>query len=259
MKICVLMKQVPDKDSPLKISFDNVTIDKNMVTYATNECDSYTLEEALQIKENIGGEVVVCTFGKESALQVVKDALAKGADRAIFINESDFDSPDIQVIGNIISEKLKEENFDLILSGLQSDDSGNGQLGLIIAEILNMSHATLVMRTEVLTNKTIKVKRELESGWFQWVELDLPASVTIQSGINTPRYASLKGIMGMKKKTIERLSKTDFSSSNLESKTRISQIYIPKKSKETKYIDGSTNEIVEKLTDLFANEIRILG
>ena len=259
MKICVLMKQVPDKDSPLKISFDNVTIDKNMVTYATNECDSYTLEEALQIKENIGGEVVVCTFGKESALQVVKDALAKGADRAIFINESDFNSPDIQVIGNIISEKLKEENFDLILSGLQSDDSGNGQLGLIIAEILNMSHATLVMGTEVLTNKTIKVKRELESGWFQWVELDLPASVTIQSGINTPRYASLKGIMGMKKKTIERLSKTDFSSSNLESKTRISQIYIPKKSKETKYIDGSTNEIVEKLTDLFANEIRILG
>lgn len=259
MKICVLMKQVPDKDSPLKISFDNVTIDKNMVTYATNECDSYTLEEALQIKENIGGEVVVCTFGKESALQVVKDALAKGADRAIFINESDFNSPDIQVIGNVISEKLKEENFDLILSGLQSDDSGNGQLGLIIAEILNMSHATLVMGTEVLTNKTIKVKRELESGWFQWVELDLPASITIQSGINTPRYASLKGIMAMKKKTIERLSKTDFSSSNLESKTRINQIYIPKKSKETKYIDGSTNEIVEKLTDLFANEIRILG
>ena len=142
---------------------------------------------------------------------------------------------------------------------MQSDDSGNGQLGLIIAEILNMSHATLVMGTEVLTNKTIKVKRELESGWFQWVELDLPASITIQSGINTPRYASLKGIMAMKKKTIERLSKTDFSSSNLESKTRINQIYIPKKSKETKYLDGSTNEIVEKLTDLFANEIRILG
>ena len=259
MKICVLMKQVPDKDSPLKISLDNVTIDNNMVTYATNECDSYTLEEALQIKENIGGEVVVCTFGKESALQVVKDALAKGADRAIFINESDFNSPDIQVIGKIVSEKLKEENFDLILSGLQSDDSGNGQLGLIIAEILNMSHATLVMGTEVLTNNAIKVKRELESGWFQWVELDLPASITIQSGINTPRYASLRGIMAMKKKTIEKLGKTDFSSPNLESKTRISQIYIPKKSKETKYIDGSTNEIVEKLTDLFSNEIRILS
>ena len=226
MKICVLMKQVTDKDSPLKISFDNVTIDKNMVTYATNECDSYTLEEALQIKENIGGEVVVCTFGKESALQVVKDALAKGADRAIFINESDFNSPDIQVIGNIISEKLKEENFDLILSGLQSDDSGNGQLGLIIAEILNMSHATLVMGTEVLTNKTIKVKRELESGWFQWTELDLPASLTIQSGINTPRYAALRGIMMAKNKPIDTL---EISSSDFSSLLSLEKLYIPSK------------------------------
>ena len=253
------MKQVPDKDSPLKISFDNVTIDKNMVTYATNECDSYTLEEALQIKENIGGEVVVCTFGKESALQVVKDALAKGADRAIFINESDFNSPDIQVIGNIISEKLKEENFDLILSGLQSDDSGNGQLGLIIAEILNMSHATLVMGTEVLTNKTIKVKRELESGWFQWVELDLPASVTIQSGINTPRYASLKGIMAMKKKTIDKLSKDDFDLSNIDPKVTLESMYVPQKSKSTEYIEGNPSEIAEKLIDIFTNDIKVIG
>ena len=99
----------------------------------------------------------------------------------------------------------------------------------------------------------------MESGWFQWVELDLPASITIQSGINTPRYASLKGIMAMKKKTIEKLSKTDFSLKNVNSKTRLNQIYIPQKSKETKYIEGSTSEVVEKLTDLFANEIRILG
>lgn len=253
------MKQVPDKDSPLKISLDNLSIDESMVTFTTNECDAYSLEEALQIKEKTGGEVVVCTFGKESALQVVKDALAKGADRAIFINESEFNNPDIQSIGKIVADKLKEENFDLVLSGLQSDDSGNGQLGLILAELLEMTHASLVMGTEVLNESSIKVKRELESGWFQWVELDLPASISIQSGINTPRYASLKGIMAMKKKTIDKFSKGDFTSVRSEPKTHLDKMYIPQKSKETVFVDGSPTEIAEKLADIFANEIRVLG
>ncbi len=258
MKICVLMKQVPDKDSPLKISLDNLSIDESLVSFTTNECDSYSLEEALQIKEKSGGEVVVCTLGKESALQVVKDALAKGADRAIFIDDSEFGNLDILAVGSIIAEKLKDENFDLILSGLQSDDAGNGQLGLIVAELMGMTHASLVMGTEVLNENTIKVKRELESGWFQWVELDLPASISIQSGINTPRYASLKGIMAMKKKTIDRFTSGDFTG-DFQSKSTLEQMYIPQKSKETTYIDGSAGEIAEKLVDIFTNEIRVMG
>ena len=110
MKICVLMKQVPDKDSSIKISMDNLSIDENIVSFTTNESDSYALEEALQIKEKTEGEVIAVTFGKESSLQVIKDALAKGADRAIYINNEGLEKLDILSIGKLLSKKLKEEN-----------------------------------------------------------------------------------------------------------------------------------------------------
>tara|TARA_Y100001968_G_scaffold73709_1_gene65144 strand:- start:699 stop:1460 length:762 start_codon:yes stop_codon:yes gene_type:complete len=253
------MKQVPDKDSSIKISMDNLSIDENIVSFATNESDSYALEEALQIKEKLSGEVVAITFGKESSTQVIKDALAKGADRAIFVNNDGMENFDILSIGKVLSQKLKEEKFDLILSGLQSDDDGNAQLGLILAELLDMSHGSLVMGTEIESDKSIKVKRELENGWFQWSDLDFPASISIQSGINTPRYASLKGIMAMKKKTIDKFSKDDFDLSNIKPKVTLESMYIPQKTKTTEYIDGSPTEIAEKLIDIFTNDIKVIG
>jgi len=259
MKICVLMKQVPDKDSSIKIALDNLSIDQNIVSFTTNESDSYALEEALQIKEKIGGEVIAITFGKESSLQVIKDALAKGADRGIFIDDNGMENFDILSIGKLLSQKLKEEKFDLILSGLQSDDNGNAQLGLILAELLDMSHGSLVMGTEIETEKSIKIKRELESGWFQWSNLDCPASISIQSGINTPRYASLKGIMAMKKKTIDKFSKDDFDLSNIETKVTLESMYVPQKSKSTEYIEGNASEVAEKLIDIFKNDIKVIG
>ena len=134
---------------------------------------------------------------------------------------------------------------------------GNGQLGLLIAEHLNTSHASLVMETEMVGDSVIKAKRELESGWFQWTELDCPASLTIQSGINTPRYASLRGIMMMKKKTIDTKSAEDLGLSP-SSQTSTTKMYIPEKTKETVYVDGTTDEIVSKLVDIFANDIKIL-
>ena len=153
-------------------------------------------------------------MGGESSLQVIKDGLAKGADRAIFINTNNLDNLSILDIGKIMANKFKEENFDMIFSGLQSDDNGNGQLGLILAELLNMSHGSLIMGTKLNDTSYIKVKQELENGWFQWMNLDLPTSISIQSGINTPRYSSLKGIMSVKKKTIDSFFKTQTSSSD---------------------------------------------
>ena len=211
MKICVLVKQVPDKNDEIKLDQSQQAVDKNNFNFITNESDNYAVEEALLIKEKIGGEVVVCTFGDESSIQVVKDALSKGADRGIFIENNSNEDYDILNISKIFKSVFNEENFDLILSGLQSDDIGNGQLGVLMAEHLNMSHGSLVMQTESSDNTKIKVKRELENGWFQWSELELPASLTIQSGINKPRYASLRGIMMMKKKPIKsvKLSEID--------------------------------------------------
>lgn len=251
------MKQVPDKDAALKINATGLGIDTSDLTFVTNESDSYALEEALLLKEAHGGEVVVCTLGADSSLQVVKDALSKGADRGLFLRDDAFDNLDILSLSKVFAAALKDENFDLIFSGLQSDDVGNGQLGLLIAEHLNTSHASLVMETEMVGDSVIKAKRELESGWFQWTELDFPASLTIQSGINTPRYASLRGIMMMKKKTIDTKSAEDLGL-NLTSQTSTTKMYIPEKTKETVYVDGTTDEIVSKLVDIFANDIKVL-
>jgi len=251
------MKQVPDKDAALKIDATGFGIDTNDLTFVTNESDNYALEEALLLKETNGGEVVVCTLGAESSLQVVKDALSKGADRGLFLRDDAFNNLDILSLSKVFTAALKDGNFDLIFSGLQSDDVGNGQLGLLIAEHLNTSHASLVMETEMVGDSAIKAKRELESGWFQWTELDFPASLTIQSGINTPRYASLRGIMMMKKKTIDTKSAGDLGISPT-SQTSTTKMYIPEKTKETVYVDGTTDEIVSKLVDIFANDIKVL-
>ena len=259
MKICVLIKQVPDKDSSLNIADDHLTLVENNITWVSNESDNYALEEALLLKEKHGGEVIACTLGKDSAKQVLKDALAKGADRGIFISDSSFENLDILSLGKVISSSLEKENFDLIMTGLQSDDQGNSQLGLILAELLNMSHGTLVMGTEIMGDSTIKVKKELEGGWFQWTKLSLPASISIQSGINSPRYATLKGIMMVKKKTVDEVTAGDVSSDALETNVSINKIYVPDKTKETQFIEGSPEEISEKLVEIFKNDIKVLN
>ena len=259
MKICVLIKQVPDKDSPLTIADDHISLADNNITWVSNESDNYALEEALLLKESHGAEVVACTLGKESSRQVLKDAMAKGADRGIFLSDSKFDSLDLLSIAKVFSSALKDENFDLIMSGLQSDDQGNSQLGILIAELMNMSHASLVMGTEIEDDNTIRVKRELESGWFQWTTLSLPASISIQSGINTPRYATLKGIMMVKNKITDQLKAQDISVQDLSSNISIEKLYVPVKSKETVFIDGSPDEIAGKLVDIFKNEIKVIN
>ena len=258
MKICVLIKQVPDKNAPLTIAADRRSLLDSNITLVSNESDLYALEEALLIKEALDAEVVVCTLGSESALQVIKDGLCKGADRGILISDKQFDSLDILSLSKVFASAFKEEKFDLILSGLQSDDHGNSQLGLLLAELLNMSHATLVMGTEIQKDKSIKVKRELESGWFQWTELDYPASLTIQSGINTPRYATLRGIMAVKNKPIDKLTVNEITIGELTPQVKLNKIYVPKKVKETTYLDGSPDEISEKLVNIFKNEIKVL-
>ena len=144
-------------------------------------------------------------MGPSRVQKVIREGLAKGADRGIHIQEDEFIETDPLVISERFTDALKSENFDLILTGLQSDDTGMGQTGILIGEMLGFSTATLVIQTDLSQDK-IKVKRELESGWFQWVELPLPASISIQSGLNTPRYPSLKGIMGAKKKEIKIVS-----------------------------------------------------
>ena len=258
MKIAILLKQVPVKDATLKVNGDGLWIDEDNVTFEINESDHYDLEEALRLKEKHDGEVVVVTMGPERVKESIKQALAKGADRAIHINSSGYSNPDPIAHAKLLCAAIKDENFDLILSGLQSDDLGYGQTGVLVAEMLGMAHATLVMETDVQDGK-IKVKRELEGGWFQSVELPLPAVLTIQSGLNQIRYATIKGIMAAKRKEIKEIAISDLGVSDADaSGIQMHKIYVPVKTKETVVLEGDTADIVSKLIDKLKNEAKVL-
>ena len=259
MKIVVLMKQVPNEDAAIKIDSNRTSIIEDNVTFITNEPDTYALEEALLMKDKMDNidEVVVCSMGNQSAMQTIKDALAKGADRGIFINNPNQNYQDSLFRSKVIAKVIENENFDIVLSGLQSDDDGYAQMGILLAEILNMNHASLVMGADFIDNESVKVKRELENGWFQWSELKLPISLTIQSGLNQPRYASLKGIMGVKKKVIDTHNFEDLNISD-NPQTELVNLFNPEKTKVTEFIDGTTDEIVEKLVDVLKNKIKAI-
>lgn len=252
MKIAVLVKQVPGSESPLNIDSSEKGLDESQVTYITNESDNYAIEEALQICDKLEeGEVVIISMGPQRAQKAIREALAKGGHRAIHINTNSSASSDPLVTASALASIMKDEKFDLIFSGLQSDDLGFGQTGIILGEMLEMSTATLAMSTEVAEGK-IRVKRELESGYFQWITMTLPASISVQSGCNTPRYPSLKGIMGAKKKEI-----TEVQFDEIDTFQSVKRLYSPSNSKETVMIEGSTENIVEKLVDVLKNEIKI--
>ena len=245
MKIAVLVKQVPGSESPLNVDSSEKGLDESQVTYITNESDNYAIEEALQICDKLEeGEVVIISMGPQRVQKAIREALAKGGHRAIHINTNSSASSDPLVTASALASIMKDEKFDLIFSGLQSDDLGFGQTGIILGEMLEMSTATLAMSTEVAEGK-IRVKRELESGYFQWITMTLPASIT-------PRYPSLKGIMGAKKKEI-----TEVQFDEIDTFQSVKRLYSPSNSKETVMIEGSTENIVEKLVDVLKNEIKI--
>ena len=253
MKIAVLVKQVPGSESALPINSNQNWIDESSATFVMNPPDNYVLEEALLIRERMDeGEVVVVSMGPSRVQKVIREGLAKGADRGIHLEEGDHIEKDPLSIAKRFSSILKDENFDLILSGLQSDDTGMGQTGVLIGEMLGSSTATLVIETKLEQGK-IKVKRELESGWFQWVELPLPASISIQSGLNTPRYPSLKGIMGAKKKEIKSIP---IESESNQAQT-IEKIFIPQASKQTEVIEEETDVAVNRIVEILKSEIKV--
>src|SRR5438309_899151 len=203
MKIVVTIKQVPARDSQLRIS--GKWIEDADLSYEINEPDAYALEEGLQLKEKHGGEVVVLCAGPARAAQTIREALAKGADRAIHIEEENLGAFDPLGLARLMAAALQPEKPELVLTGLQSDDLGYGQTGVILAEVLGLPHATIIMQVEK-QGGTIRVKRELEDGWFQHVEMPLPALLTIQSGISKLRYATLMGIKKAKTKEVKRLT-----------------------------------------------------
>lgn len=258
MKIIVLMKQVANRDAVLRISSDEKWINQSDVALQTNESDGYALEEALRLKEAKGdGEVVVCSLGPQSAKTVIKDALARGADRGIHVVVEDSYKLSPFQIATAIADAIRDENADLVLTGLQSDDAGYGQTGVIVAELLSIPHATIVIEVDrTSVNGNLRIKRELESGWYQWFTYKLPALLTIQSGISQIRYASLKGIMAAKKKEVRDVtpSVADFASAQ-----KVEKVYLPLKTKQTLILGaGDAKKGATELVEKLKTELRVI-
>jgi electron transfer flavoprotein beta subunit len=256
MKIVVSIKQVPSRDSVLRVDASGAWIQEADLAYEINEPDAYALEEGLQLKEKHGGEVIVLCAGPARAAQTIREALAKGADRALHIEEENLGAFDPLGLARLMAGALKLEKPDLVLTGLQSDDLGYGQTGVILAELLGLPHATIIMQVEK-QDGGIRVKRELEDGWFQHVEMPVPALLTIQSGINKLRYATLMGIKKAKTKEVKRLTAAELGVTPAAA-IRFSRVYLPEKSKHTQILEGSPKEAAAKLVEKLKFEARVL-
>ena len=256
MKIIVAIKQVPDRDAPLRIAPDAKWIEERDLQFAMNEPDAYALEEALQLKEKHGGEVIVLSAGPERVGTTLREALAKGADRALHVVCDDLSSRDALGIANLLAAAIRPESPDLVLTGLQSEDLGLGQTGVILAELLGLPHSTLILQVEKMDNE-IKVKRELEAGWFQFIEMPMPAVLTIQSGGNKLRYATLMGIKKARSKELRALNAGDFGS-DAAPVVRLEQIALPKKQKSTQILPGTGKEAAAALVEKLKFEVHVL-
>jgi electron transfer flavoprotein beta subunit len=256
MKIAVCIKQVPVREWQPRIDDTRRGVREQDASYEMNEPDAYALEEALRLREKHEGEGVVCTAGPARAAQVLREALARGADRAIHVEDERLGSinTDPFVVAGALADAVRDEKFDLLLTGLQSDDQGAGQTGVILAELLGLPHATIVMEVQVAEG-SLRVKRELEGGWFQWVAMPLPALLTIQSGINQLRYATLKGIMAAKKKDVRKITPAALPPMHV----RIVSLDIPRKTKQTQMISGSSADAAKQLVSKLKDEARVIA
>ena len=203
MDIVVCVKRVPDtSEAEVAITKDERKIEEGDLVFDINEWDKYAVEEAVLLKEKLGGSVTVVTMGPEEAEDTLRRCFATGADDAIRLTDEAFEGSDAVAIARILYQAIKDMEFDLVLTGAQASDDGYGQVGPTIAEFLGIPHATLVTNIEIINGKA-KVRRELEGGLEEVVEVQLPAVFTIQTGINEPRYVSIMGVRKAAKKEIK--------------------------------------------------------
>lgn len=264
MRIAVCIKQVPDSEARLRIAADGKWIDEEDVQFVINESDEYAVEEALLLTEKFGGEVVVLSLGPDRVREALRKALALGAARAVHLADDAFVGGDSQATGRALAAAVSREDFDLVLTGSQSDDAGYGSTGSILAGELGWPHAWLVMGVEVEDGeKTAKVTREMEAGMNEIFRLQLPAVLEVQAGLNKPRYASLKGIMQAKRKEIAPVSAADLGLTPEQvgaagSRLEILSVALPETGKAAEMIEGEPAEAARILVEKLQKEARVL-
>lgn len=260
MKLVTCLKEVPDRDTRYEVNSEGTGIKLSDLTFEINECDEYSLEESLKLSEKHDGEVVILTVGRQRAEKSIMKGLAMGASRGILVRDEEDKLKTPHAVAMVLAEVLKQEEYDLILTGTQSDDWSYAQTGVLLAQLLGLPHATIVMEIQAdPSQKKVKALREMESGWFQWVELPMPAVLTVQAGISQVRYASLKGIMQAKKKEIRHVELSELSVDlNSVPQVEVLRVYYPEVEKKAEILQGTAQTVVEQLVEKLRKEAKVL-
>jgi electron transfer flavoprotein beta subunit len=261
MDIVVCVKHVPDTtEAEIAIRDDGRGIKREGLVFDINEADNYAVEEALLLKEELGGSVTVLTLGPAGADETLRMCLAKGADTAMRLTDERFEGSDGYATARILAEAIKDMDYDLVLTGCMADDDASAQVGVTLAEMLGIPHAALVVSTEAEEDEDrMTVHRELEGGLHEVLDIELPALLTIQTGINEPRYASIFGIRKAMKKQIEVLDLDDLDLAEdavgeAGSKTSLVKLFIPVVTAQATILEGSPEEVSGELVTIFKNE-----
>lgn len=262
MRVAVCIKQVPDTEARLEVGGDGRWIDEGEIPFVVNESDEYALEEGLRIAEATGGEVVVFSLGPDRVGEALRKGLALGAARAVHLNDDAFAGGDALATGRALAAALSKEEFDLVLTGSQSDDVGYGSTGSVLAGHLGWPHAWLVMGVEV-EDGSVKVTREMEAGKNEIFRMQLPAVIEVQAGINEPRYASLKGIMQAKRKPLDTVSAADLGLAADElgaagSRLEIVSVAFPESGEGAQMLEGDPETAARALVEKLQKEARVL-
>ncbi len=259
MEILVCVKRVPDTaENEIVVNSKGTDIERGDLVYSVNEWDNYAVEEAIQIRDNVGGSVTVVTVGDADAEEILRREMAMGADKGVLLSDDVFNGSDGKGIAAILKAEIAKGKYDLILTGAQADD-GAAQVGGMLAAMLDMPYASLVNKIEIISDKVIKVGREIEGGNQEMSEIDLPCVLSIQTGINEPRYVGIRGIRKVASVEIPVHGSADLgiaagSVGAAGAKVKRVDYFVPPMGEGAEMLEGSSDEIAEKLIELLKSK-----
>ncbi|MGD9141542.1 MAG: electron transfer flavoprotein subunit beta/FixA family protein [bacterium] len=251
MNIIVLMKRVPQTaEAEVRVDSSGKKIDREHLTFDTNEFDTYALEEAVLFKEKYGGTITALSVGQPDSQDTLRVALAKGADNAIRVKAEDFGDLDAYKTAQLLHAAIKDIPYDIIFAGTMASDDSCYQVGVVLAKLLGIPHATLVSKIEAEGDRA-DIHKEVEGGLQEHLEITLPAMVAVQTGINVPRYASLIAIRKAAKKEIQTLGGDGVNEGDLRANTQVEELFIPPVTKRAEILEGNVEEISVKMATIF--------
>jgi electron transfer flavoprotein beta subunit len=257
VKIGVLIKQVPSSEARIRIGADGRSVDPSEVQFVVNPYDEYAMEAALQLREKFGGEVIVLSAGSNKAEEVLRTCLALGADRAILVKDDALASGDSMQVAGLLAAALRTLDLDLVLCGKVSIDHENSAVGVQVAALLGLPHVSVISKLEPEDERHLTVHREIEGG-MERIEVDLPALVTANKGLNEPRYASLKGIMAAKKKPLDTIDRSALGLDPARPGVNLIKLQYPAPRAAGKLFREEARQSVRQVLDLLQSEAKVL-